>query len=170
MKNLFKKGLVVVLPLLATLGVLYWFVSIMLNLLSLIGLESNLITVVFALIIIYVVIVTSGILLHGWIEKLILPIVNRMPVIKNIYNFFNDIVGVAVTDGRFDEVVLVRFAGQKILGFLTNREQGLVFVMTAPNVSSGFVLKVDEWEETDITPEEAMKTILSLGIYNAKDN
>lgn len=168
MKKQFKQGLVVVLPILATIGIINWIISGIDSVLTALMLPSNIITVFIGLVAVWAITVFSGIALNGWFKNTLHAVVNKIPVLKNIYNFFNDIVSVVVTDGKFDTVVKVKFAGQHVIGLLTNAEEGIVFVPTAPNVSSGFVLYVDEWEEVDMTVEQAVKQTLSLGVTGGK--
>lgn len=168
MKKQFKQGLVVVLPILATIGIINWIIGGLDSILTALMLPSNIITVFIGLVAVWAITVFSGAVLNGWFREKLHMIVNKIPILKNIYNFFNDIVSVVVTDGKFDTVVKVKFAGQHVIGLLTNAEEGIVFVPTAPNVSSGFVLYVDEWEEVDMAVEEAVKQTLSLGVTGGK--
>jgi len=109
-------------------------------------------------------------------------IVGRIPLISRIYRAVQQIRDVFV--GRegavFQEVVMIEFPrpGVRSIGFVTQREQGLVqeaagehltavFLPTTPNPTSGYLLYIptDQVYRLPITVEDAMKLIISGGAY-----
>ncbi len=107
-------------------------------------------------------------------------VIRRIPGIGSIYNSVKQIVATFGAQKRdlFTKVVLIEFPrkGCWCVGFLTNTKQaepqtasGLelwtVFVPTAPNPTSGFMVMFprEELVELDISVGEAMKMIISGG-------
>lgn len=70
----------------------------------------------------------------------------------------------------FDTVVKVEFPMQGVysLGFLTNPDTDSIFIMTTPNPSNGFLITTKNYEILDITPEECIKSVISMGTIAAK--
>jgi len=104
-------------------------------------------------------------------------VVARMPLVKTIYGTSKQIVQTATIPGKgaFKRVVMVDFpkGGTKAMAFVTGSmecKEGLplttVFVPTAPNPWSGFVLFVPEKEieDTTLTVEEGIRLLVSGGI------
>jgi len=103
----------------------------------------------------------------------------KIPVLRTIYSATKQVMGtMSITNKEaFLSVVLVEFPKQGMLsiGFLTgfitdtNGEKFCkVFVPTTPNPTTGFFLIVhsDEVIKTEMTVEEAFKTIISFGILS----
>ena len=104
-------------------------------------------------------------------------ILEKMPVVKNIYGTTKQLIRSATLPGKgaFKRVVLVDFPrrGSKALGFVTGsfqlkdgRTLVSVFVSTSPNPTSGFVVLFPESdvEDTHLSVEEGFKIIVSGGI------
>ncbi len=96
-------------------------------------------------------------------------VINRIPIVKTIYNIIKDIIGMfsSSKDDTYLGVAYINMNGARLLGFITKKEHKrvTVFVPTTPNPTSGFVLIVDEdkLEHTDMSVQDAFKTIISLG-------
>lgn len=113
---------------------------------------------------------------HLW-ERML----QRVPLVKGIYGLFKSVVDTFWAQGldRFNRVVLVQVnTAAYALGFVVSETQKAlregkpermvtVFVPTTPNPTSGFVLMVSEANliPLNISIEEGMKMILSLGMY-----
>jgi uncharacterized membrane protein len=106
-------------------------------------------------------------------ESLIL----KVPVVKSIYALSKQVIDTfsPASKHQFKAVVLVAFPrpGLRTLGFVTGtirgtdgREWQKIFVPTAPNPTTGFVLiaAADEVQATSLTVEEAIKMIISGGV------
>jgi uncharacterized membrane protein len=106
--------------------------------------------------------------------------IRRIPGIGAVYNSVKQIVTTLGSQNRnmFNKVVLVEFPRKGLwsVGFLTNTQAGepqltagsemwTVFVPTAPNPTSGFMLIVPRHEvtELDLSVGDAMKMIISGG-------
>ncbi|MCE5340437.1 MAG: DUF502 domain-containing protein [Planctomycetaceae bacterium] len=101
----------------------------------------------------------------------------KIPVLRTVYGATKQVMGAMSLPGKeaFMSVVLVGFPRPEMLsiGFLTgyiNNEKGetlcKVFVPTTPNPTTGFflILRSEEVVKTDITVEDAFKTLISFGI------
>ncbi len=106
-------------------------------------------------------------------------ILTRIPVVKTIYGVAKQATDAlsAPLDRQFNRVVFVEWPrpGVRALGFVTghtsapDREDGIevaVYIPTVPNPTSGMLAFVSKSDliETDITVEDAMKTVFSGGI------
>lgn len=115
----------------------------------------------------------------GWGERL----VDRMPVVRNIYNALKQIFETVISQSgsSFRDVGLIEYPrkGLYALVFITTRTRGeilekantdeklvSVFLPTTPNPTSGFLLFVpqSEIEVLDMSVEEAAKLIISAGL------
>lgn len=177
--NAFIGGLVVILPVLIFWYVINLIVSFLGNLLeplaSLFPLVTNypntakiiafFIVIVFCFILGLFVRTTFGNDFFNWLEDVVFK---KLPFYTTIKETVKQFVGTDNTP--FSKVVLVKPYGgaAKMLGFVTAiLEDGTytVFVPTAPNPTSGFVIFVQEKdvEHLNITVEEAMRTNIGLG-------
>ena len=107
----------------------------------------------------------------------------RIPLVRSIYTASKQIIeSVASTDKMaFKRVVLVEYPRRGIwsIAFVTNSLHNgsdsvrfvNLFVPTAPNPTSGWMALVpeDDVVETDLTIEEAFRTVLSVGVSTPGD-
>lgn len=129
--------------------------------------------------------VTAGFFGRLWI-KLTEQLLNRMPVIRNIYNAVKQILEtvLAQQSNAFREAVLVEYPrrGMWAIAFITGRTEGEVqnvteeeciniFIPTTPNPTSGFLLFVPKKDLISLamTVEEAIKMVISGGIITPSD-
>jgi uncharacterized membrane protein len=115
-------------------------------------------------------------LLRWWHELL-----NRIPIVRSIYSSVKQISDtlLATRGQSFRQVVMIEFPqrGQWTLGFvvgtpgakiaaITADNAITVYVPTAPNPTSGYVLVVrpDDVREVDISVDDALKFHISLGV------
>ena len=124
-----------------------------------------------------------GLASHYFLGKWFIGIVDRVmhdiPGVKTVYGAVKQIIDTLGSQkSAFRKVVMVEFPSKGIysIGFLTKVMDGelpkksgksllCIFVPTAPNVTTGFVIMVPKEEvvDLDMTPEEGMKLILSVG-------
>ncbi len=112
-------------------------------------------------------------------------IVDRIPLVRNIYTGVKQIVTtIANADTKaFRKVVILEFPrkGLYSMGFITTENRGEVqalteenvvnvFVPTTPNPTSGFLIfaPLNEVTELSMTVEEGIKFIISCGIVTPK--
>jgi uncharacterized membrane protein len=105
---------------------------------------------------------------------------NRIPFVRNVYKTCQDVINTvfAGTGSSFKQVVMVPFPSKETLsiGFVTRHNipgllpdtQSLVavFVPTAPNPTSGFLMMFEEKDivYTDMSVENAFKYVISCGV------
>jgi len=176
--NTFIGGLIVILPVLIFAFLINWIVSFFANLVDpLVKLFPIEINEQFAKFIAFLIIIsicfsiglfirtTFGNTMFNWFENILLK---KLPFYSTIKETVFQFIGNDKTP--FKQVVLVKPYGgnAKMLGFVTSKfENGTytIFVPTAPNPTSGFVIFLGEAdiEHLDITIEEAMRTNIGLG-------
>jgi uncharacterized membrane protein len=111
----------------------------------------------------------------------------RIPVVRNLYAGIKQVLeAVLAADGKsFRKVLLVEYPRKGVwsLAFMTSSDLGevqektagdvvSVFIPTTPNPTSGFVLMVQRSEviEMDMTVEEGLKMIISMGVVVPRFN
>ncbi|MDX1336227.1 MAG: DUF502 domain-containing protein [Gammaproteobacteria bacterium] len=140
-----------------------------------------------------VVLVLGIVLLTGMIVANILgrklvglwdAILARIPLVRNIHSAVKQVMETILNSGSqsFRKVLLIEYPRKGIwtLAFQTGEVSGeirnktgmpvvTVFVPTTPNPTSGFVLVVpkDELIELDMSVEEGLKLIMSLGVVSS---
>ena len=114
-------------------------------------------------------------------------LLNRIPIVRSIYSSVKQISDtlLATRGQSFRKVVMIEFPqrGQWTLGFVvgspgatiaaaTSADAITVYVPTAPNPTSGYVLVVrpEDVREVDISVDDALKFHISLGVVSPRDN
>ena len=145
-----------------------------------------------AFIIIILFIFLIGIFTRMYLGRLFMKILDNImthiPIARLIYNAAKQVIdSFSNTSGSsFSKVVLVEFPRRDMwmIAFLvrdalpvmqdisTKEESSNVFIPTAPNPTSGFIAVVPNKDirELDITVEEGVKFVLSVGIINLDKN
>lgn len=118
----------------------------------------------------------------NWVVSKYEMLLTRLPLVRTIYSAIKSVVHTVSIQGKenFKGVVLVEFPRRDmyLLAFVVSTTRGEIgkksgrnllnlFVPTSPNPTSGYLIFIPEEDVTylDITVEEAMKTIMSGGIY-----
>jgi uncharacterized membrane protein len=124
--------------------------------------------------------ITAG-LLGRLLRQLMEAVVNRLPIIRTIYNLIKQVTETALANRAqaFRECALVEYPrkGSWTVGFitgttakefevLTGEEMVNVFVPTTPNPTSGFLMFIPRSEVhiLDMSVEDALKLVISLGL------
>ena len=177
----FGAGVLVVVPIAITVGILYWLFINLDNVLqpaieAIWGRPLPGVGVGLAIILVYVVgIIASNVfgkrLVH-WGESLLA----QVPIFRQLYRGVKQILESFSRPRRtgFMQVVLIEFPrkGMQAFGFVTNemrdesgRRRLNVFIPTSPNPTTGFlqVVKEEEITPTNISVESALKMIVSAG-------
>jgi uncharacterized membrane protein len=114
-------------------------------------------------------------------------LLNRIPIVRSIYSSVKQISDtlLATRGQSFRKVVMIEFPqrGQWTLGFVvgspgatiaaaTTADAITVYVPTAPNPTSGYVLVVrpEDVREVDISVDDALKFHISLGVVPPRAN
>jgi len=168
-------GLVVLAPILVILFVLNWLYSQLSDLPVIRDIEPRIFGVAVAIVVFvmlvlsvgYLMRTTAGRLFESWLDAAM----NRVPLFRILYNASKLAVETALT-GTEDlqkPVRLEPWNGMRMTGFKTGKStsdgRDVVFMPTAPNITTGFVLEVapEDYAETDESVEEALTRILSAG-------
>ncbi len=142
------------------------------------------ITFVIIILLVFFIGVLTRLYFGKMIIKLLDSFIAKIPIARSIYNATKQVVESFKnsTGTSFSKVVLVEFPRRDMwmvaflvrdsLGFMvdasTKEESCNVFIPTAPNPTSGFIAVVPKKDvrELDITVEEGVKFVLSVGIIN----
>ncbi len=170
----FASGLVVLAPVLIILLVLNYLYSQIVDLPVIRGLREPF--GFFVAVIVFVMLVLSvGYLMRTTVGRLfetyLDAAMNRVPLIRVLYNASKLAVETAVsgTEDLQKPVKVEPWNGMRMTAFKTGKvtDDGRVvlFMPTAPNITTGFVMEVDpeDLTETDETVEEALTRVLSAG-------
>lgn len=197
-RNRFFTGVVVAIPIVATLLAVSWVVQ---------KIDNNVFKIVpdslnpetylgfaipgLGLIISVILLFLLGIVASNFIGRSLIRsgenLLDRVPVVSPIYNALKQIVQTvaAQKDRAFRDVCLLEYpkAGVWAIGFVTadlggepKKELGdnmvCVFVPTTPNPTSGFLLFVpkEDIRILDMTPEEGAKMIISGGMVSSSQD
>ena len=176
----FASGLVVLTPVLVILFVLNWLFQQIADLPFINELPPEygvpLAIIMFLLLVLsvgYLMRTTAGRLFESALDSAM----NRVPLIRVLYNASKLAVETALT-GTEDLQTPVRletWPGVRMTAFKTGKKtkdgKVVLFMPTAPNITTGFVMEVDpeDIEETDEKVEEALTRILSAG-FAEEDN
>ncbi|MFB6071362.1 MAG: DUF502 domain-containing protein [Halobacterium sp.] len=183
-KRDFGSGLVVLAPILVTFYVIYWFYSRIVG----IGvlketIENPVLRVLILLLLFALVVFAVGYLMRTAlgtiVEGLIDDVMNRVPILRIVYNASKMAVETVLSGGtgEFQKPVKIEpWQGMRMTAFKTGKtaEDGreVVFMPTAPNITTGFVLEVapEDIEETDESVEDALTRVLSAGFGENEDS
>jgi len=191
LRSAFVTGLLVCVPLLATIDLLVWFVRSVDNSirdylpehLGMLDFRGS------GLILVVILILMTGALTQNyageWVIAMLDAGIRRIPLGGGIYSgikkFLNTIFN--PSNDQFKEAVLVQFprTGIYSIGFRTGHPDhkleeaaggklANVFVPCTPNPTSGFYLLVREEElvPLDLSVQEAFKIIISMGIVTSE--
>ncbi len=177
----FLAGLLVVIPLMATLLILKWLFEWVDDILQPVirGVFGRPLYGLGFLSTVVLVYITGVVTTHFGGRRLVVfgeSLLTRVPIVRQMYNGIKQVVEsfTAPRETGFMEVVMVEFPrkGMYMLGFITNAtsdESGRrlvnVFVPTAPNPTSGFLQIVPEEDviRTSVPVDDALKMVVSAG-------
>ena len=181
MRRQFLTGILVVVPLGATVLILIWIFTSIDNILQpviqlILGHPVPGVGFGITIVLIYLVgIIASNVggkRLIQYGESLLV----KIPVFRPLYSSIKQILGSFSSSGKTSlvQTVLVEFPrkGMWMIGFITNESptqsgkvQLNIFIPTSPNPTSGFLQIVSEEEvvRTDIPVDEALKMVISAG-------
>jgi len=112
----------------------------------------------------------------GLFEGVIDDVANRVPGLRVVYNASKMAAETALggTDSLQTPVKIETWNGMRMTAFKTGKSTDdgriVLFLPTAPNITTGFVIEVDpdEVTETDETVEDALTRILSAGFGDSE--
>jgi uncharacterized membrane protein len=188
LRKYFLTGLLVVVPVTATVlvlkAILSWIDSILGDLPgTAIGLRFPGLGIITLLL----VILSIGVISANYFGNRILRawdgVMQRLPLVRGVYTTVKQMMETFSVKHNFSGVALVEYprAGCYSIGFVTGQVAGeaaglagkheTVFVPTTPNPTAGFLLILPEAEvhHLDMTVEQGMKFIISLGLVSLNE-
>jgi len=199
-KRDFASGLIILLPILVTTYVIVYLYSILAGasvflpsidseLLITVGFPESAATptavefvrVTVAMVLFILIVFSVGYLMRtafgDFVEQTLDDAMNQVPGLRVVYNASKMAVETAVggTDELQAPVKLEVWDGMRMTAFKTGQttEDGrdVLFLPTAPNITTGYVIEVEshEYEETDERVEDALTRILSAGFGDQSD-
>ena len=191
LKQIFFTGLFTLLPLIATIYILYVLFSLMDNFFR--SLIQNMTGVsipgIGVAISVLLILITGFIATNVLGSKLLSlgdKILQRIPIVKKVYTGLKQIINAVSMQGKqlFKQVVLIEFPqkGTYAIGFATGECKGeveekvgkeliYVYVPTSPNPTMGALLLFPKKDVVflDMEVEEGLKLIISAGLVSAED-
>jgi len=181
LRSQFLTGLLIIVPLGASILILIWIFNAIDNILQPVINRiwgHDIVGVGFAVMIILIYL--AGLVGRNVIGKRILQwgdsLLNRVPIFRFLYRSIRQIMTSfsAPDNSGFMQVVIVDFPnkGMKTLGFITNeifdkngKKSLSIFIPHAPNPMTGFLQIYNDADvtRTKITVDEAMKWVVSVG-------
>ena len=174
-KRDFASGLVVLLPILVTLYVVYWLFSLVAGLPGPLQSLAPSIRVAITLVVFVLLVFSVGYLMRtavgGILEGAIDDVINHLPGFRVIYNASKMAIETALTgaEGLQKPVKVSIWGNMRMTAFKTGKQTSdgreILFLPTAPNITTGFVIEVkqDEYIETGESVEDALTRVLSAG-------
>ena len=182
-KRDFASGLIVLAPLLVLLLVLRWIYQYIASIPLIEGLQPEVIPaplepvsrVVIAFAVCATVVLAVGYFMRTTVGRLaesaVDDAINRIPALRVVYNASKLAIETAIsgTDELQSPVYIETWPGIRMTAFRTGKKTRdgkiVLFMPTAPNITTGFVIEVEpeRIEETGETVEEGMTRVLSAG-------
>jgi uncharacterized membrane protein len=173
-KRDFASGLVVLVPILVILFVANWLYSQIVTLPVVQGLPQPY-GVLIAVLVFALLVLSVGYLMRTAfgriVEELIDDVMNRLPLVRVLYNASKLAVETALTGTEELQrpVKVTTWDGMRMTAFKTGKRTSdgreVIFIPTSPNITTGFVVEVepDDVQELDESVEEALTRVLSAG-------
>ena len=174
-------GLIVILPILVSAYIIGWLYLAIAGIPVLQDIDPPLrvltVLVVFSMLVLsvgYMMRTAVGSLVEGAIDGLM----NQVPGLRVVYNASKMAAETALSDTTDLQapVKVEVWSGMRMTAFKTGKttEDGreLLFLPTAPNITTGFVVEVDptDFEEIDESVEDALTRILSAGFGETNES
>jgi uncharacterized membrane protein len=186
--NLFLQGLIAILPLAATLAILYWMGSFAEALLG--GVLKILMPdqwyvpgmgLLAGIIVVFIIGLLANVYIFRHLYQTFEGIIDRIPLVKTIFNSIRDIAGFLSNSKGKNEVqtpVLVKISDDiRLIGFITCAsvpfipDEGVVSVYMPMSYQIGgytVFLPKSRLEPLDMPVEDAMRLVLTAGMGSSK--
>ena len=193
-KRDFVSGLIVLIPLVVTAWVAVWLFNFLAGapifdvfeediIVDAIGLEAyaSQLRILLTIIVFLTLVMLVGYLMRTAIgeilEATVDDIINRLPGVRVVYNASKMAIETALGQQTTLQtpVKVEIWDGMRMTAFKTGKQtadgRSLIFMPTAPNITTGFVMEVEEENiiETDENTEEALTRLLSAGFGEEKN-
>ncbi|MGC8976220.1 MAG: DUF502 domain-containing protein [Candidatus Ratteibacteria bacterium] len=183
LKRHFISGIIFIIPIALSLWILF---KIFIFLESILGnffkkFFPNIYTPGVGLVSLIFLILLVGFIANNFIGRRFLNLIEsffeNVPILNKIFNFIKRILEQITEDKKkiFRSVVKIKFSEKiSVIGFITGefkKDYYYIFIPTVPNPSTGIVLILpkNEVEILDISVEDALKIILSMGIFSSSN-
>ena len=185
LRTIIVAGLLVWVPLGATIFVLRLLIGLFGNLDSWLSDQLNIPIAGMGILLALLVLLGTGLIAANYFGKRIVSfwesLLERIPLVRNIYSAVKRFAEIVLADSSqsFSKVLLIEYPrrGLYSLSFQTSQNLGeiqgktgedlvCVFVPTTPNPTSGLILMVPKQDviELDMGVEDALKMVISLGV------
>ena len=185
LRTIIVAGLLVWVPLGATIFVLRLLIGLFGNLDSWLSNQLNIPIAGMGILLALLVLLGTGLIAANYFGKRIVSfwesLLERIPLVRNIYSAVKRFAEIVLADSAqsFSKVLLIEYPrrGLYSLSFQTSQNLGeiqgktgedlvCVFVPTTPNPTSGLILMVPVQDviELDMGVEDALKMVISLGV------
>ena len=185
LRTIIVAGLLVWVPLGATIFVLRLLIGLFGNLDSWLSDQLNIPIAGMGILLALLVLLGTGLIAANYFGKRIVSfwesLLERIPLVRNIYSAVKRFAEIVLADSAqsFSKVLLIEYPrrGLYSLSFQTSQNLGeiqgktgedlvCVFVPTTPNPTSGLILMVPVQDviELDMGVEDALKMVISLGV------
>ncbi|MFT4946169.1 MAG: putative membrane protein [Natronomonas sp.] len=179
-KRDFASGLIILVPLLVTVVVLAWIYNRLTQVP--IPVDSEPTRALLSIVIFVLLVFSVGYLMRtavgSVLERALDDMINQLPGLRVVYNASKMAVETALsgTSELQAPVRLEVWDGLRMTAFKTGKTTAdgrhILFLPTAPNITSGFVIEVeqDRYDEIDDSVERALTRILSAGFGEQDGN
>lgn len=191
LKKYLLAGLVVWLPIIATVVILRFLIDLLDQTMSLLpekynpealmGINIPGLGVILSIIVLFITGILATNLFGQKLVSMSESILDRIPLVRSIYSATKQMIEAVVSSNSqaFRKVVLVEYprkglwslafqtgAAFQEIGDKTNQQMVSIFVPTTPNPTAGFLMMVakDEVIELEMSVDTALKFIISLGV------
>jgi uncharacterized membrane protein len=178
-KRDFASGLIVLVPLLVTAFVIVWLYNRLRGIP--LPVENPYLRVVLTIVVFVLLVFSIGYMMRtafgDLVESGIDGVMNRLPGLRVVYNASKMAVETAVsgTDELQEPVKIETWDGLRMTAFKTGQTtddgRDVLFIPTAPNITTGFVVEVDPDDYTTHgeSVEDALTRVLSAGFGDASE-
>jgi uncharacterized membrane protein len=190
-RTAFITGLLILVPLMATVDILRWFMSAVDTAVRqyipnyILQVDFPGFGLLLALVLIFIIGLLTQNFVGQWLVQLLDMGMRKLPVVGGLYSGLKKFLETILnpSSGKFNGVVLIQFprAGIHSIGFRTGKPDPKlasygknlvnVFVPCTPNPTSGFYLLVAEEEliPLQLSVQEAFRLVVSMGIVTSDE-
>ncbi|WP_134668376.1 DUF502 domain-containing protein [Halorussus marinus] len=175
-------GLIVLAPIMVTTYIVAWLYLKIAGLPFLQDMTPESLRVLTVLIVFSLLVLSVGYMMRtavgSLVEGIIDGVMNRVPGLRVIYNASKMAAETAFSDTTDLQapVKLETWNGMRMTAFKTGKTtddgREMLFLPTAPNITTGFVVEVEpsRFEETDESVEDALTRVLSAGFGETSES
>jgi uncharacterized membrane protein len=175
-------GLIVILPILVSAYIIAWLYLAIAGIPVLQEIEPTSVRVLTVLVVFSMLVLSVGYMMRtavgSLVEGAIDGVMNQVPGLRVVYNASKMAAETALSDSTDLQapVKVEVWNDMRMTAFKTGKttEDGreLLFLPTAPNITTGFVIEMDpaDFEETDESVEDALTRILSAGFGETNES